>query len=82
MCAHTTNYHRIDCMFYCTGKHIEKWLRHRSRNSVVWKCLKAKIKVKINQTLNKRMKTKVQRKMGPAKNDDLSWLRDFDSFTR
>ena len=35
-----------------------------------------------NQTLNKRMKTKVRRKTGPARRDDLPWSNDFDSSTR
>ena len=36
-----------------------------------------------NQTpVNKRMKTKVQRKKGPARRDDLPWSRYLDSSTR
>ena len=42
----------------------------------------AKMKVEINQTLNKRMKTKVRRKTGPTRRDHLPWSKDFDSSTR
>ena len=40
-----------------------------------------KAKIKINQTLNKRMNTKAQ-KTGPAKREDLPWSKDLDNSTR
>ena len=84
-------------MFYCIGKHIEKWLRHRSRNSqrereknfsnfdvmpaFGLEMSEGELKVEINKTLNERIKTKVRRKTGPARRDDLPWSRDLDSST-
>ena len=73
-------------MFYCTVKPIEigyvtvPVMAEESNffpastqcRLLFWKGQKAKIK--INQNLNQRMKTKVWRKKGSVRRDDLPWL--------
>ena len=75
-------------MFYCIGKHIEKWLRHCSRNGrresltnfgPPFGLERSDIENQ-NKRKSKPTKTLVRRKTDPARRDDLPWSM-FDSST-